>query len=91
MDTTRIISVWSSYGHAFMNADDGMESCLTCGALYELKAVGPDPTHGSYMAMNGDEPVYCTGNTNMAHGYTGEREPYEGDESHACNCLLCDS
>lgn len=93
-------SVWSSYGHRFMSTDDERhESCLTCGAMYELIDHGDGS--GEYHAGNGDEPMPCTGDTGMAHGYPGERHCHEhpldrsGHEcehvDHNCNCLLCDS
>jgi hypothetical protein len=67
-----ITSVWSAHGHRFI-ATDGSESCLTCGAVYELSADPDGPTHGRYHAANGDAPRECTGDTSMAHGYPGER------------------
>lgn len=94
-----ITSVWSSYGHRFIGGDCD-ESCLTCGAMYTLVADSDDPTRGEYQAVNGDDPVQCTGDTTMAHGYPGERvchdptcDPSEPCEhvTHDCNCLLCDS
>jgi hypothetical protein len=87
-----ITSVWSTYGHRFM--DDGgedTESCLTCGAMYYLRADANDPTRGEYLAANGDEPQHCTGDTAMVHGYPGERDHHDGNADHACNCLRCDS
>lgn len=74
---TEITSVWSA---------DEYESCLTCGAMYELTA---DKDDGTYHAANGDEPHDCTYDTNMAHGYPGER--HDGNADHDCNCLVCDS
>jgi hypothetical protein len=89
-DTSRVSSVWSSYGHRFMSTDvPEHKSCLTCGAMFQFLALADDPTHGQYMAANGDDPRHCTGNTSMNHGYAGERESYPGDESHDCNCLFC--
>ena len=81
-NSERITSVWSAYGHTFIG-EDGHESCLTCGAVYELVADDPeDPTHGAYQASNGDEPVQCAG-TSARHG--DER----AEDDHSCNCLLC--
>jgi len=93
-----ITHVWSSFGHRFLSDGDGYESCLTCGAMYELVRRADDPTGGDYMAANGDDPMPCTGDTGMAHGYPGERFCHEhteapGDEcvhtAHDCNCLRC--
>ncbi|MAS55574.1 MAG: hypothetical protein CMJ44_13305 [Pimelobacter sp.] len=93
-------TVESAYGHRFISTDsDGHESCLTCGALFELTDRG-DGT-GIYTTAYGDEPERCTGDTGMAHGYPGERychehqHPLDYDEhecshvDHRCNCLLC--
>lgn len=97
-DTSRVSSVWTAYGHRFMGTDEPThESCLTCGAMYQLLALADDPTRGEYMAANGDEPMECSGDTGMAHGYPGERYCHEhqgADEpcehvSHDCNCLSC--
>ncbi len=86
-DTQPITSVWSAYGHTFI-AEDGTESCLTCGAVYRLVADDPaDPSHGRYCAANGDDPMPCTGDTGMSHGYPGER--CDGTIDHDCNCLRC--
>jgi hypothetical protein len=87
-----ITSVWSSYGHTFMSdGEEPYESCLTCGAMYQLLPVEGDPTRGEYSANNGDEPKACTYNTSMGHG-----DPYEcGDDPddpnylHDCNCVVC--
>lgn len=82
-DTSQVTSVWSAYGHRFMSDGDGnTESCLTCGAMYELVALADDPTRGEYMTAMGDEPMQCTGNTSMEHGYEVDTD---------CNCVLCDS
>jgi hypothetical protein len=104
LDASRVTSVWSAYGHRFMSTDvPEYESCLTCGAMYQLLALADDPTRGEYMAANGDAPMDCTGNTGMAHGYPGERYCHEHRDcpnvteceqecshvSHDCNCLLC--
>jgi hypothetical protein len=88
-DTTQITSVWSTYGHRFIS-DDGedTESCLTCGAMYRLQACQGDPTRGEYVTVYGEEPMQCTGDTSMVHGYPGERED---GPNYNCNCLLCDS
>lgn len=80
-DITRVTSVWSAYGHRFMGDDgEGTESCLTCGAMYQLLALADDPTRGEYLASDGSEPMACTGNTSMDHGY---------EVDSACNCIAC--
>lgn len=104
-----ITSAWSSYGHRFMSdgEDDGAggsyESCLTCGALYVLRAVDGDPSRGEYQTNDGSEPMECPRDTGMAHGYPGERHCHEHQHprdysdhecshvSHACNCIQCNS
>lgn len=105
-----VTSVWSQYGHRFMsdgNGDDewgySTESCLVCGALYQLQPDPDDPTRGEYMASDGSTPMECTGDTGMAHGYPGERYCHEHQHprdrsehecehvNHNCNCLLCNS
>jgi hypothetical protein len=83
-----ITSVWSSYGHRFIG-EDGSESCLTCGAMYELSPDEAGGTSGHYHAANGDEPMQCSHDTSMAHGYPGERTG--GNVDHVCNCILCNS
>lgn len=87
-DTSRVVSVWSAYGHTFIGEDGNHEQCLTCGALYQLLPADDDPTRGRYCAANGDDPNNCTHDTSMVHGYPGERED---GPNHDCNCLLCDS
>jgi hypothetical protein len=88
-----ITSVWSSFGHRFIGTGETddvgnpYESCLTCGAVYELVRREDDPTGGDYTAANGDDPMPCTHDTSMAHGYPGER--VDGNADHNCNCLLC--
>jgi hypothetical protein len=83
-----ITSVWSTYGHRFMSTDsENHESCLTCGAMYELSPDEPGSTSGHYHAANGDQPMQCSGDTSMAHGYPGER--VDGNADHDCNCLFC--
>ena len=100
-----ITSVWSSYGHRFIGdgEGEGYESCLTCGALYALIETPEGFNDGAYVAANGDEPMECTRDTGMAHGYPGERYCHEHQHpldrsdhecehvAHACNCLLCES
>jgi hypothetical protein len=81
-----ITSVWSAYGHRFISGNEH-ESCLTCGAVYELSADEPGSSSGHYHAANGDAPRECSGNTSMAHGSPGER--VDGHADHDCNCLLC--
>lgn len=79
-DTSRVSSVWSAYGHRFMSQDDNYESCLTCGAMYQLLALEDDPTRGEYLAMNGDAPMNCSHDTSMDHGYESDSD---------CNCCQC--
>lgn len=93
-----ITSVWSSYGHRFIGEDSDeagnhYKRCLTCGALYQLAPRADDPTSGDYVAIDGSEPMACTGRIDMAHGYPGERETAYPDmwSDHNCNCLFCDS
>ena len=88
-----ITHVWSPFGHRFMSDGNGpnewgntTESCLTCGAMYELARRTDDPTGGDYTASNGDDPMPCTGDTSMVHGYPGEAD---GDPHPDCNCLFC--
>lgn len=88
--------VWSTFGHRFMGTDnEEHESCLTCGALFQLLAQPDDATCGDYSAADGSDPMQCTGDTSMAHGYAGERVcdacNGQGCEhcNHECNCLLC--
>lgn len=85
--TGPITSVWSAYGHTFIS-EDGAEACLICGAVYQLLADDPsDTTHGRYCAADGANPMPCTGDTSMSHGYPGER--IDGNTDHDCNCLRC--
>lgn len=82
-DNSQVTSVWSAYGHRFIS--DGsppFESCLTCGAMYQLLALADDPTRGEYVAMDGSEPRDCTHNTDMTHGYEDASDP-------DCNCCAC--
>ena len=89
-DNSRVVSVWSAYGHRFMSdGEPPYESCLTCGAMYQLLALEDDPTRGEYLSNAGDEPMQCSGDTEMAHGYPGER--HDGNADHECNCIRCDS
>jgi hypothetical protein len=87
-DNSQVVSVWSAYGHRFMSTDSPEhESCLTCGAMYQLLALSDDPTRGEYLASNGDAPMECSQDTSMSHGYPGERV---GDNvDHICNCVAC--
>lgn len=96
-DTANVVSVRSAYGHRFMSdGGENTESCLTCGAMYQLLADADDLSRGEYLAAGGDAPMECTRDTSMAHGYPGERQ-CDGCEDgcrhceHDCNCLLCDS
>lgn len=98
-----INSVWSSYGHTFMSTDSPEhESCLTCGALFDLHATPNGPHDGEYTSADGSEPIQCTRNTAMVHGFMGEKycmDPGCADGSDCehvratdnCNCLQCDS
>jgi hypothetical protein len=92
-----ITSVWSSFGHRFMSTDDpDHESCLTCGAMFQLVRRGDDHSAGDYTTASGDAPMTCTGDTGMVHGYPGERYCHEHEDecshvNHDCNCILCDS
>ena len=97
-DTTRVSSVWSSYGHRFMSdGEENYESCLTCGAMYQLLALEDDPTRGEYVAADGSTPNDCSRDTSMSHGYPGERVCDECEDgacehcAHDCNCVWCDS
>jgi hypothetical protein len=86
-DDHAITSVWSSYGHTFLE-EDGYEACLICGAVYQLVPDDPKrPVAGRYCAADGDDPVPCTGDTSLVHGYPGERG--DGLFDHACNCVRC--
>lgn len=94
-----MISVHTSYGHRFYQ-DGEDETCLTCGATYQLIETPDDEwVSHAYVNIRGDEPNECTGDTGMVHGYPGERcclecENSDGPcshETHDCNCLQCDS
>jgi hypothetical protein len=88
-DSSQVVSVWSAYGHRFISdGEENYESCLTCGAMYQLLALADDPTRGEYLNMHGDAPHDCTRDTSMVHGYSGERED---GPNHDCDCLICDS
>jgi len=111
LDTSQVTSVWSAHGHHFMPEDGGMEDdeatyerCIRCGAMYQLLAHADDPTRGEYLAADGSEPMECSGDTSMVHGYPGERvceadngrpcNPHNDDcvhVAHNCNCLFCNS
>lgn len=91
-----LISVWSSYGHRFMDGcgEGCCESCMTCGATYRLVETPDDTvsTH-AYQTNGGEEPQQCSGDTGRCHGY--ERYCHEHDDpcshtEHDCNCVLCD-
>jgi hypothetical protein len=82
-DTSQVLSVWSTYGHRFLSdGGENTESCLTCGAMYQLLALEDDPTRGEYLTAGGDEPAECTRDTSMDHGYDAETD---------CPCIACDS
>lgn len=93
-------SVSHSGGHRMMSVDGDSVSCLTCGALYDVVPTGDDPRDVEYVNVRGELAGACSGQTDLAHGYSGERdcgdaacdpsEPCE-HESHDCDCLLCDS
>lgn len=94
IDHQVITSVWSAYGHQFTSSDE-YESCLSCGAEFELVHDDAEYTsHGRYRASNGDDPTECAG-TSIVHG-----DPREQDHGlhcddgcdecqHECNCMLC--
>jgi hypothetical protein len=91
-----IVSVWSSYGHRFMSDGDGYASCLTCGGEWELvHDDGADPTHGAYVASNGDAATQCSGDPSQQHGdprETGHSLDCEDGCAHCrhdCNCVRC--
>lgn len=97
-----IVSVWSSYGHRFMGTNSPeYESCMTCGAMFELRKTPDGPSDGEYVAADGSEPIQCTGDTGSVHGYMGEKYCMEcthddGPCEHEratddCNCLFCSS
>lgn len=101
-DSSQVVSVWSAHGHHFMSGDvddagTAYESCLKCGALYQLLAYADDLRAGAYLTAAGDPPADCTGDTSMVHGYPGERNCESCDDhgcahcTHDCPCLLCDS
>lgn len=102
--------VWSAYGHRFYmtgGADDGSyvcETCMTCGAEYELSPDPDRPYVGNYHASNGDEPQDCSFRTNLQHGTGAPCQAADGlpceayDDAgtcdhlaadHGCNCVLC--
>lgn len=78
-DNSQVTSVWSAHGHTFIN-DGRYESCLTCGATYQLMALADDPSRGEYLTASGDAPMECTHDTSMEHGYEADTK---------CNCMLC--
>lgn len=93
--TYNISSVSSAFDHRFMG-DDGDEACLTCGARYELVHTSVEyPSTGRYRTSNGDDPMRCTGDTDMVHGdlhESGHEADCENGCSHCqhnCNCLVC--
>jgi hypothetical protein len=104
-----VTSVWSAYGHRFMStgeqADDAglqtYEDCLTCGAQFILRNLGDG--QGEYITNGGDQPIECSGRTDIVHGYErvcqadygrGCQESEEGGDcehtDHECNCVQCD-
>jgi len=89
-----VIAVWSAFDHRFISGgEEPYESCLTCGAMFQLLAFKDDPSRGEYMSGSGDQPMRCTGDTSMVHGY--ERNCDNCDDNgcehcnHDCNCCLC--
>lgn len=88
INTSQIVVVWSAFGHRFIGEDGNHEQCLTCGAVFQLLPEPSDPARGSYCAVDGSDPVWCSGDTGTVHGYPSERED---GPNHGCNCLLCDS
>jgi hypothetical protein len=97
-------SVWSAHGHRFMSDGNGAdefgywrESCLTCGAMFELRhaRAGITPNSGEYVGYMGAEPMACTGDTSMVHGDPSEQEHGLDCETgcdhcrHDCNCVIC--
>lgn len=105
-----VTSVWSAYGHRFTGTGDcdsegnPYDDCLTCGAKYLLVRDPENLTSGTYQANDGSQPMYCSGNPGMVHGYDRECEFYNGSSKrldghreencphceHTCNCLQCD-
>lgn len=104
-----ITSVWSTYDHVFMRTGEEDENenpysvCMTCGAEYVLLRKVYDLTSGDYSTHNGEFPLYCTGRTDLVHGYERVCQNENGracaayDEvgdcnhtSHNCNCIQCD-
>jgi hypothetical protein len=73
------------------------ESCLTCGAMYQLLPTPDGIAEGDYFTNAGETPQECTGNTQMVHGYPGERYCHGCNATdcehtkHDCPCILCDS
>jgi hypothetical protein len=55
-----ITSHWSSYGHRFLNEDDGYVKCLTCGALYQERIVDSDRCECDVPPCECDDPDACT-------------------------------
>lgn len=68
-------SIWHGGGHRWMSTDTVDEgSCLTCGVLATLRPEresGGD--YGCYYGGDGELIIYCTGRTDLVHGYPGER------------------
>lgn len=92
-------TIESNYGHRFVSTDRvGYDTCLVCGAMYEL--VDRDDRTVRYITALGNDPMECTGDTGMIHGYPGERYCHEHDTldgegetcehvGHECSCLFC--
>lgn len=112
---TVITAVWSSYGHRFCDSEpieesnSSYEKCLTCGGQWILSpAPEDDPLgfgegYGKYHASNGDDPIECTGRTDLEHHYEAVCQAANGRGCEAsedgpcehlaaeqgCNCVLC--
>lgn len=97
--TQPVISVESSYWHRFMSGD-GTESCITCGAEFTLVNLGDG--RGRYTTNSGEQPITCTGRTDLAHGIERHCEGFTGrgcvasqetgtceHTEHECNCVQC--
>lgn len=98
-----VSSVWSSFGHRFMSTDTpNEETCLTCGATYVLVPDPDEPTRGEYRNAHGDDPMACSGRTDLVHGlerdcpgahsgWGATCDPNEPCEhvTHTCDCVIC--
>lgn len=98
-----MISVRTSFGHAFGQESEGGEAkCDRCGGSWlflSLPEETPSYTH-TYEAGNGNDPVHCP-DTHREHGEApcqtgrdgnGCKASQEGPcvhTDHDCNCLFC--